>query len=147
MTMPATPAERLAQAALDSILRCPPGAGSQELAAAKQLEMLGDIYRLLLRRRQRGVSANYDQFLNVLNRAVQIDLDPPLFTVTIINDGPGTIQYQLRYGMGAWNTLLNGEVGTFSVVEVDAEHDIGLTSMGLRLTAGATASVRVPGMY
>ena len=80
--------------------------------------------------------------LTVVSQLVQVDFTPSLmFGVTLINDGPGTVEYEVPYGTGARVQLNFAETHTFMFLKPV------IGTVGLRLTAGATASIRCIGLY
>jgi len=84
--------------------------------------------------------------LNVSVTALTPDeylFEPRLFTVSITNDGPGTIQYKIPYdGQAQWVGLVPTEVIVFNFIKPV------IRSIGVRLlVAGAATAVRIVGAY
>jgi len=81
----------------------------------------------------------------VTNGLIPIDTDfnPPLFSVSLINDGPGTIQYRIpNIGSAFWVDLAPTEVQTVNFIKGK------IPSVAIRgKTASVTATVRLVGTY
>jgi hypothetical protein len=98
--------------------------------------------QLLTQQMQEGVVTPLTIVLTS-NQPVPFYFNPPLFNLSLTNDGGSDIQYQIPLGnRGVWVTLKSSEVITFNFI-VPVVHAIGLRLA----TASGNATVRAVGFY
>jgi len=121
---------------------------SDPIALAQwQVRLLADVRELLLRQVQVGIVTPLTVVLTSVSTNVQAQapyyFEPALFSLSLVNDGAGDIQYQIPQGSrGIWVDLKSTEQIAFTFQEAR------VSAIGLRLkNPTGSATVRVVGFY
>lgn len=104
-------------------------------------DLLIDVRQELREQVQEGIVYTITQQVVSTIVPTEVSFGTPLFSVTLINDGGGTVQFRVPNRTNAtWVNLAPTEVVTFNFVKAK------ITSVAF-LAIGAAASVRVIGTY
>jgi len=127
----------------------PPGEGNgappgdeEDAVANRTVVVLEDILAELRLCVQQGYVTTVTQWVPSIV-PIEILFDPPLFSISLINDGPGSIEYRIpNRGNAQWVQMNPTELMTFNF-----QHGV-VHSVALRtVPAGVAANVRVIGTF
>ncbi len=101
--------------------------------------LLQQILALLLAQVQRGMVWYYEENVSAL-AIPPLSINPPLFSIVLVNDGATPIQYQIPSDAGNWVRIDAGETHTYSF-------PTGVITSINRRMVGAASSWRMFGTY
>lgn len=119
----------------------PPG-DEEDAVANRMVELLEGILTELQECVQQGYVTTVTQWVPSI-RPIEILFDPPLFSISLINDGVGSVEYRIpNRGNAQWVQLNPTELVIFNFIK-------GMVpSVALRtVPAGVAANVRVIGTF